>query len=388
MKILVYEWTLEKSFWCKYDVRDTLHKLNVNVVPFHFDFDAQGQEELETLFERMEAKNCDACFSVNYFPKLSDVCQKTGIKYIAWGYDCPFNVCNIEDTLGNACNYVFCFDRNQALQYRQMGFDTVYHLPLGVNVDRYRELQIPKGQKSNYVSDISFVGNMYKGEYSGLTEICDERTQGYLEGVIESQLLLYGAYILNDVIHDNLIDQMNNYFQILQPGTKFRIDKSGLVHMLDQETSRRERLLLRGLLGKRFDVHVYTYKQDEMLKNVICHGGVDYLKEMPRIFAKSKINLNITVKGIQSGIPLRALDVMASGGFLLSNYQAELVEYFSYGQDMVVYESIADAYEKCKYFLQHDEEREKIAENGRRKVFEEHNMTDKFIQMLTVAKIQ
>ena len=109
---------------------------------------------------------------------------------------------------------------------------------------------------------------------------------------------------------------------------------------------------------------------------------MNYYGEMPYAFAASDINLNISVKGIQSGIPQRALDIMASGGFLLSNYQQELVELFSYGEDMAVYESMEDAVEKCDFYLRHDELRRQIALNGRQKVLKEHDMRDVLGRML------
>ena len=55
------------------------------------------------------------------------------------------------------------------------------------------------------------------------------------------------------------------------------------------------------------------------------------LEELPCVFRYSKLNLNPTLKSIQSGIPLRALDIMGAKGVLLSNFQPELVEYFEDG---------------------------------------------------------
>ena len=124
-----------------------------------------------------------------------------------------------------------------------------------------------------------------------------------------------------------------------------------------------------------------------MLRGVKCCGKVNYYKEMPYIFASSDINLNISVKGIQSGMPQRTLDVMASGGFLLSNYQPELGEYFSCGEDVVVYESMEDAVEKCQFYLANDNLRKEIARRGRLRVLEEHNLTDKIHKMMQIAEI-
>lgn len=388
MKVLIYEGNSITRNWYKQDIRETFIKIGIPYDTFEYNFCQHEESEIESDFRDIQISDYDVCFSINYYPEISRVCYKHNLKYIAWGYDCPFNVRNIEETLGYPCNYVFCFDRNQAEGYQKRGFDTVYHLPLAVNVDRYKKMKFSEKQLREYHAQVSFVGNLYEGEYSRILEICDERTQGYLEGVINSQLLLYGAYILNDVIDESLVQSMNDYFQTLQAGTKFCIDKPSLVHILDQETSRRERLLLLGLLGKKFDTHVYTYKPDKMLKNVKSHGKLNYFAEMPLAFAASKINLNITVKGIQTGMPLRTLDVMASGGFLLSNYQAELVEFFDYEKELVVYESIEDAYEKCKFYLEHEDLRKQIAINGQNKVYTEYNMTDRIKLMLEVAGVE
>lgn len=56
-------------------------------------------------------------------------------------------------------------------------------------------------------------------------------------------------------------------------------------------------------------------------------GPIDYYNEMPYVFNNSRINLNITLRSIKSGIPLRAMDICGAGGFLLSNYQADFYDF-------------------------------------------------------------
>ena len=85
---------------------------------------------------------------------------------------------------------------------------------------------------------------------------------------------------------------------------------------------------------------------------------------MPLIFASSKININITLRSILTGIPLRVVDILGARGFVLSNYQAELAEYFEYGKSIVWFDSPGDLVEKCAYYLEHDDERKKIATLG------------------------
>ena len=93
-------------------------------------------------------------------------------------------------------------------------------------------------------------------------------------------------------------------------------------------------------------------------------GIVSYTAEMPDIFHTTKINLNITLRSITSGIPLRAIDILGCGGFLLSNYQPELCEYFTPDVDFVYFEDPDDLAEKVTYYLSHEKEREDIAYHG------------------------
>jgi len=67
------------------------------------------------------------------------------------------------------------------------------------------------------------------------------------------------------------------------------------------------------------------------------------------------------IKTIQTGIPLRAWDILGCDGFLLTNFQQELCDFFIPGEDFVYYESPADAIEKAAYFFSHDRERQEIA---------------------------
>ena len=118
MKILLYDWKPKSTYITKQDIHDTFRQLGIGFDTFLFDFEKQDIVECETLFEDISTTSYDFCFSINYFPEISELCKIKGLKYISWGYDCPFNVRNIEKTLGNPCNYVFCFDRVQAQTYQ------------------------------------------------------------------------------------------------------------------------------------------------------------------------------------------------------------------------------------------------------------------------------
>ena len=138
--------------------------------------------------------------------------------------------------------------------------------------------------------------------------------------------------------------------------------------MLRRKVSKAERPKILETLAKRFPVDLYTIPKEITPPGVTRHDYADYRTEMPRIFNRSKINLNITMRTIISGIPLRVLDVMAAGGFLITTYQEEVVAQFRDGEELVIAYTPEDLVEKCAYYLADDEAREAIARKGREKV--------------------
>ena len=103
---------------------------------------------------------------------------------------------------------------------------------------------------------------------------------------------------------------------------------------------------------------------------------------MPKVFKTAKINLNISLKTIRTGIPLRVLDIMACKGFVISNYQEELGEYFRLGEELVTYGDLEELYYLCDYYLKHEEERKKIAANGQERIRLDFGFTDRLRKIL------
>ena len=103
---------------------------------------------------------------------------------------------------------------------------------------------------------------------------------------------------------------------------------------------------------------------------------------MTQVFRAIKINLCPVIKANKSGIPLRALDVMGAGGFLLSSYQPELYEYFIDGQECVMYTSIEDCIDKADFYLKNDDLRKSIAIAGKERIKSEFRYEDRIKVLL------
>ncbi len=99
----------------------------------------------------------------------------------------------------------------------------------------------------------------------------------------------------------------------------------------------------------------------------VC-GRADNRTETPLVYSLSKINLNFTTSQLVTALPMRVFDILACGGFLLTDYRSDLDRLFEPGRDLVVFRSRAELRELAEYYLAHPEERAEIARRGREKV--------------------
>ena len=376
-KILFFQW----NAFMQEGMEASLKSLGIEYDVFYYIFkDWDRDDEFVGIFrQHLKDGEYERVLSVNFSPLISDVCQEQGITYVSWVYDAPLHIRKTE-SLKNSCNIIYFFDRVQCDTYRKSGVEGACHLPLAVDCDVFSDEgirriisgrtegriqgQIPvKHYDDWYECDVSLVGKLYKSDYEYLLTPLSGYHRGYLEGMVEAQKKVYGGYFLGDMITDDLLDGLNKEYRTASQG-KFTVSREELEFALGTEVTGRERFMALALLQNRCRVNLYSKDKDERLPNVSHKGYVDYYTQMPRVFRNSKINLNISLKLIQSGIPLRVLDVLGCKGFLITNYQPEIMEYFTPGQDLVVYEDIVDLVSKVEYYLIHEDERKAIAANG------------------------
>lgn len=339
----------------------------------------------DALYHKLLSFSYDFVFSFNYFPAVSNTCERIHTPYVSWVYDSPF-VQLYSVSLGNSCNHVFIFDREQYASLAALGFQTVHFLPMGVNIARYDSLLPSEHIQNKYSSDISFVGSLYSEPknqlYEKLNGISDF-TKGYLDGIIDVQKKIYGSFLLEELLAADIIADMQKSYPVVQNEDGFETDKWVYAnYFLARKVTSLERMDILGLLSEKNQVNLYTKEPTPFLPKVKNCGYIDYYMQMPYVFKCSKINLNISLKSIHSGIPLRIFDIMGCGGFVLTNYQEDLLQFFEPDVDFVYYEDYNDLLQKADYYLSHDEARLQIAKNGYEKVKNEHTYEHRIDYMI------
>lgn len=396
MHILMYRW---KAYNYR-DIEQTFLLLghtvdNIEQELGSYDVSPEFERVIE---EKIRGTHYDMVFTVNYFPLISNVCERTGVKYVSWTCDNPL-ISMYHESVFHACNYIFTFDKTNYLEFRGMGVKHIWYLPLAVDTERmdallgapeeagrWKAAQDPEMRK--YRGDVAFVGSLYeRNSYDKIKNRLPEYLRGYFDAVMEAQLNISGANIVEPMLTTNILEQLQEYFQLEKSEGSFSdlglIFQTTVLGFKIAEIERRRALIE---LSKHYKVNVYSNSDVSDLLQIQYCGSVDYWSEMPKVFRMSKINLNFTIPNIKSGIPLRIWDVLGCGGFLLTNYQAEIPYYFKEGEDLVCFDGLEDLCEKVGYYLEHEEERKRIAWNGYRKVREKHSYIERIRTILdTVA---
>ncbi len=389
MKIVLMDWNSIGN----QDMQETLRELGHTVIacPFHSKIGRENSEWEETFSQTLRTIQPDFVFSFNYFPIIATVCNRENTLYYSWVYDSPLHAL-YSKTVFYPCNRIFLFDKELYFQMKDLKIDTVFYLPLAVNTRRLAKMKLNSSGKKDYQCDISFVGSMYTEPKHQLFERLDtlsDYAKGYLSALIETQKNIYGSTIMREALSPEILQMMMEAYPVTphNDGMETAIDIYTDYFLLREVTARERKEMLAALgqmYGSSYDIHLHTHDTTLDLPGIKVFSEVDYYNQMPYVFHKSRINLNITLRSIISGIPLRALDIMGCGGFLLTNYQADFLDCFTPDEDFVYYDSKQDMLEKTDYYLKHDTERKKIAENGYIKICENYDYPLVLEQMLKI----
>lgn len=372
MRILYYQWNVFNNL----DILTAFATLGYRTDTF---------TEIDEI-EQYDIRDYDFVFSVNYFISLSNYCQGQGIRYVCWTCDNPL-ISMYDQSVFNSCNYIFAFDKTNMLEFQQIGVQHIWHLPLAVNTDRLdKVIAEPDASIDSYAAEIAFVGSLYeRNTYDKMSDKLPEYLRGYLDATMEAQMNISGGNIIEDMLTTPIMEEIQQYFELEKADDAFSnlslIFQTTVLGFKIAQMQRRRSLIE---LSKSHQVNVYTLSDTSDLIRVHNCGSADYWKVMPKVFHESKINLNYTIPNIKSGIPLRMWDVLGCGGFLLTNYQAEIPYYFKDGEDLVCFDGIEDLKKKADYYLTHEDERRAIAQNGYDKVKNGHSYVDRIMEMMDI----
>ena len=146
-------------------------------------------------------------------------------------------------------------------------------------------------------------------------------------------------------------------------------------------------------LTKKYDVgfvgHVNSANRIEFLDRMFKEfpnffWGQRLFNEAAEIYSRSKIALNISMT---DDINMRCFEVCGAGAFLLTNWLPTIEELgFIDGKTCALYKTIDEGIQKARYYIEHDEERQKIEQAGYEMVMASHTIDYRVDKILEEIK--
>src|SRR5215472_4408272 len=118
-------------------------------------------------------------------------------------------------------------------------------------------------------------------------------------------------------------------------------------------------------------------------------GGRLDTQDVPRLFAQSKIVLGVGTIGYCEdfyALKMRDFDGPMSGSCYVTHDNPDLRLVYKVGEEVVTYRSVGDCVEKVRWYLSHEDERERVAQAGRERALTGHTWEKRFNDLFDVLR--
>lgn len=374
-----------------FDIPFGLRELGHNVQILEnvaFDPNITDKSQNQILSHTLSKATIDYVISHGFIPSVSDICFHKNIPYISWTYDSPLTALFTEVVL-HTTNHVFIFDYDEYLRLKKLQVPHVYYQPLAANTSRVGALNITAQDEQTFSHAISFIGSLYDdNKYNELIQSFPPELQQELKDYLVQNLCKWEKKRPWPALSEPCVTFCKDIFLANPVSVAPLMDEATYlgIFFLSRKLAEMERITVLNSLAKLFPVDLYTRSNTDFLQNVTTHSGVDYYTDMNKVFFLSKINLNITLPSIESGVPQRIFDIMACGGFVITNYQEGIEDLFEIGKEIEVYHDIPELLQKCHYYLTHEKERLAVAIGGYQKVTNHYSYPLQLQKIITTVQ--
>jgi spore maturation protein CgeB len=322
------------------------------------------------------ALSVDHIFTIEEKEFVPQLLTRMRIPHASWLTDNPFYCKWITKRSISPYCCLFVWDEAYIDALRKYGFQNVFHLPLATNPKVFRPLTLGEEERRRFECNLSFCGSSFYPDYRKC--ILNERN--------ELKRLIFERIIRHQSQHPT--KELSQIIKDVQ-------EELGCKIFFEDEMEAKKTLEFASMAFYRLDLlqgvkeFGLTLCGDEgwryLINEVNFLGWLEY-RELPKLYNSAKINLNITLSQIKTTMTIRAFDIPACGGFMLTDYRVGLKDLFNIESEVVYYKDKRDLVDKIKYFLRHPDERKEIARRARKRVVREHTYFERMKSLVNVMK--
>ncbi len=262
---------------------------------------------------------------------IKKITQKSGAVTFIWFFDDHWDFYKDSKYWAPFFHWVFTTDPLAIEKYYKIGYKNAVFMPPCFNRFRYKPLNLPK------IYDVTFVGSPHgvrkkiikKLKKAGINVVCFG--QGWPRGYISTE-------------------------------EKIKIISQSKINLNLSESS--------GVLWKQI-VLIFLHRNFD--RSIGVNSPLKWYDNFQTLLAQKRKQ----IKG-------RIFKVLGCRGFLLSGYAEKLEELYTPNKEIVFFYNFNELVEKIKYYLAHDEEREKIAKAGYERSLRDHTCEKRFNEMFKI----
>jgi len=355
------------------DVVNVLENLGVETFPI----DVLRVSE-QSLASALNTHTPDFVFSINYIKGVADICYDLKIPLVIWEIDPSIEVLQYSKVhTGDILFYTYRKSRVNAL--KDAGFRRVEYLPLASNHHRFKPMDLCSSDIEVYGADIGYVGASMILEAERLFALFSEILP------LSSDAIPVDLDALKEELREKQQRNLNDFVvpRIFHRHSlpRFLRDANGrlvdcFLCLGEGCASERRAGIINQLASRLPDFRIAVWGDDgwarKLADGVEYRGTAGHFHELIKIYNALKINLDINRIYQRDIVPLRVFDILASKGFLLADRSDELHELF--GNAVISYGSVDELEKLVRYYLDHPDERDSIAEAGYTAVLSAHTL--------------
>ncbi len=366
------------------DVADTLRSMGYSV--FSLDYSLLSIEEIGNLFDNYKPH---LVFSINYINRLPEWCERYNTPYLCWEIDPSIDSVKCNVSMPNK-SYIFTYRKKNMDLFSRAGFTHTHYWPLASNPQKRFSPSLSDEEKEKYSCRVSFVGESMVVQsqtlFSKFLSLCAafgldiQECAARANNILQEQRKDFSVFSVADLIKDE-------FPELYTDPNKLQSFNLNPVMLLGEAAAAEKRLYyMKALESYAINLWGDSDWQKIVGNGAIYRGKAGHRFELNKIYSSSLINIDINRIYQKDIVTMRVFDVLACGGFVLTEYTDTLQELFKIGDELDTFSSVVEMKDKVEYYINNPSLVTQIAQKGRERVLKDHTIYQRVQKMLEIAE--
>lgn len=381
---------LHSKYYLLPEILNSLKKIghSSKVIMLETDQEGEGsQKVIENIISDILNFKPDFVLTVNHLGFdsegiLTQLFSDIELPYASWYVDSPVFI--LEDFKKQVSPFLsnFVWDRDYVQDLKSYGFENTFFLPLATDPTVFRLLPFEQNPLQHLKCHVGFVGN--SGE-NIISECIDKMTGNEAVRALLDHLAIQFMNTPKRFIQDINPNLSAEQYQLYEELMEHQRDV--FVPAVTWRATQMYRLnCVKQLMDFQPYIHGDSGWHNHVNGQAVLRPELNYYDELPFFYNLCKINFNTTSLQMKQGVNQRVFDVPACGGFLLTDYRAQLEEMFHVGKEAICYSHPGEIKDLVSFYLRHPSQMMNIAANAHERVLKEHTYVRRLEQLTNQMK--